>query len=81
VKERRTALRLTQDALCARLADVTLGFTDFQWVADEQEIQKIEYGTRTVTTLELIALSQALECSASWLLVEKETEPLTPLNV
>ena len=42
VKERRLALKLTQDALCARLADVTEG----EWIADRRDIFRIEDGRR-----------------------------------
>jgi len=40
VKQRRRYLRMTQDALCARLADVTGG----GWIADRRDIYRIENG-------------------------------------
>ena len=64
VKARRTDMNLTQDALSARLASITEGV----WVPDFQEIYRIESGRRIVTTLEVTALSKALECDACWLL-------------
>ena len=69
VRERRLALGLTQDALCARLALVTDGLMDAAWVADDQEISKIENGNRSATDLEIIALARALDCHACWLLL------------
>lgn len=64
VKKRREELRMTQDALCARLASVT----EARWNPDRRDIYKIERATRTVTDLELLALSTTLECDAAWLL-------------
>ncbi len=61
---RRLELKMTQDALCGRLADIT----DGKWIADRQEIGRVENGSRYVTTLELDALARALEVGASWLL-------------
>ena len=65
VRERRATLRLTQDALCARLALNT----DGAWNADRMEIYRIETGTRIVSDLEALALAEALECSPIWLLL------------
>ena len=65
VYARRTALKLTQDALCARLALVTAG----AWIADRRDIFRIEDGRRSVHDVEVVALGQALECSACWLLL------------
>lgn len=73
VRESRMALGLTQDALCARLAVVTDGLMDRSWIADDQEISKIENGKRSTTDLEIIALALALECRACWLLLGDET--------
>lgn len=70
VRERRKALGLTQDALCARLAL----HTDGAWNADRMEIYRIENGTRIVSDLETLALAEALECSPVWLLLGR-TEP------
>ncbi len=71
VKQRRGELRLTQDALTARLAYVTYG----AWNPSLQEVLHIENGTRTVTDLEILALAQALDCSPGWLLAGNTTEP------
>ncbi len=68
VHDRRRDLKVTQDMLCARLADAT----DGQWVADRRDIFRIEDGRRSVHDLELLALAQALECSACWLLTGEE---------
>jgi transcriptional regulator with XRE-family HTH domain len=65
VRERRNSLRLTQDALCARLALNT----DGAWNADRMEVYRIETGTRLVSDLEVLALAEALECSPVWLLL------------
>ena len=64
VAERRVALGLGQDELCARLAETTGG----AWVADRRDIYRIERSRRTVTDLELLALSLALDCETTWLL-------------
>ena len=64
VRTRRKALRLTQDALCARLALETNG----GWNADRMEVYRIEVGSRIVSDLEILALARALECAAEWLL-------------
>ena len=71
VRERRLFLGLTQDALCARLATVTDGVMDAAWIADDQEISKIENGNRTATDFEILALAGALDCNACWLLMGK----------
>lgn len=63
--EQRLKQRLTQDAVCARLVEIT----DGDWNPDRREIFRIEDGRRTVTDLEIIALSEALECSPAWLLL------------
>ena len=65
VSERRHALRLEQDGLCARIARVTNGGWNPAW----QDMSRIENGFRTVTDLEVTALAEALECSPCWLLV------------
>jgi hypothetical protein len=65
VRQRRTELLLTQDALCARLADVTNG----GWIADRRDVFRIEDGRRSIHDLELVALAQALECDVLWLLL------------
>lgn len=65
VKERRKILRLNQDELCARLDT----FTNGKWAARRHEVVAIELSERMVSTEELVALSQALECDPCWLLL------------
>ena len=65
VRTRRRELKLTQDALCARLALETEG----RWNADRMEVYRIETGTRIVSDLEMLALARALECRPMWLFV------------
>ena len=65
VAERRQALQLEQDELCARLAMRT----DGEWNPGWQDLSRIENGARIVSDLEVLVLAQALECSACWLLV------------
>ena len=72
VRQRRLSLDLTQDALCARLATITDDSMDAPWIADDQEISKIENGNRSVHDLEILALAEALECDACWLLLGEE---------
>jgi transcriptional regulator with XRE-family HTH domain len=74
VRQRRRALKMTQERLCGRLADVT----DGRWIADRQEIFRIEAGGRIVSDVELIALAKALECSPCWLLTGIDSKPTTP---
>ncbi len=69
VKERRKALQWNQDTLCARIATMTAG----EWNPGWRDIVRIEGGTRKVSDLELLALAQALECSAAWLLQQADT--------
>lgn len=64
VRDRRAELDVTQDALCARLAQITNG----GWIPDRKEIFRIEDGQRIVSDLETLALAEALECSPCWLL-------------
>jgi transcriptional regulator with XRE-family HTH domain len=64
VRERRRALKMTQDQLQGRLSYVT----DGAWAVSGQEVLNIERGQRTVIDVELLALARALECSAHWLL-------------
>lgn len=73
VAERRAVLGLGQDELCARLAETTGG----AWVADRRDIYRIENARRTVTDLELIALSMTLGCDALWLLFGTPPEPVS----
>ena len=72
VAERRVALGMGQDELCARLAETTGG----AWVADRRDIYRIENSRRTVTDLELLALAMALDCEAVWLLFGDPQEPI-----
>ena len=74
LKQRRTALKVTQEGLCARLAYVTGG----AWNADRQEIVRIEAGGRIVSDVELIALAGALECHPCWLLLGDEAHGQAP---
>lgn len=64
VQERRLAIRVKQDELCARLARLTEG----RWNPAWQDISRVENGSRLVSDLELLRLAEALECSPSWLL-------------
>lgn len=72
VASRRSALGMGQEELCARLAGATGG----AWVADRRDIYRIERSRRTVTDLELLALSLALDCEASWLLLGDSPAPV-----
>ena len=65
---RRKALKMQQHSLLGRVADVT----DGGWNPTPQEVLRIENGTRTVTDTEVVALAQALDCDACWLLVGKD---------
>jgi transcriptional regulator with XRE-family HTH domain len=64
LRSRRRVLKLTQETLCARLADVSSG----RWVANRKEIVHLEAGTRIVSDIELLMLAKALGCSPAWLL-------------
>ncbi len=64
VRERRLALGLEQDKLCARIALNTNGLWNPAW----QDISRVENGARLVTDLEVLALAHALTCNATWLL-------------
>lgn len=64
VQSRRLELKLKQDEVCAKLAAQTRGFWNPAW----QDISRIENGARIVTDLEVLALAEALDCQASWLL-------------
>lgn len=72
VRDSRTNLELTQDALCARIAQVT----DGGWIPDRREIYRIEDGRRIVSDLEILALAQALKCQSCWLLTGLESPVL-----
>ena len=64
VRERRIALRLEQDGVCARIASATVG----QWNPGWQDLSRIENGARMVSDLEVLALALALECDSCWLI-------------
>jgi transcriptional regulator with XRE-family HTH domain len=68
LRQRRRSLKMTQERLCARLADVTEG----RWIAARKEIVHLEAATRIVSDLELLALADALECAPCWLLTGRE---------
>ncbi len=71
VRLRRQALNVKQDELCARLALQT----DGGWSPAWQDVSRIENGARIVSDLEILALAQALECSACWLLAGEKAVP------
>jgi transcriptional regulator with XRE-family HTH domain len=78
VKARRKELKLSQDALCARLALATFG----GWSPTEADIYRIEHHSRIISDLELVALSSALECDLLWLLlIEAEATSSTACNL
>jgi transcriptional regulator with XRE-family HTH domain len=64
MRELREAADLTQDAISGQIAEATRG----QWAPDLHEIYRIESGRRSVTTLELVVISDVLKCDACWLL-------------
>lgn len=72
VEQRRLGLGLGQDELCAKIAEVTGG----AWVADRRDIYRIVNARRTVTDLEVVALSLALGCAVTWLLFGDPTESI-----
>ena len=72
VRQRCNELKLTQDALCGRLADETGG----AWVADRRDIYRIQSGSRIVSDLEVFALAMALECEVCWLMQGNNPEPI-----
>ena len=65
IRERRRLLNLGQDQLCARIATVTNG----EWSPGWQDLSRIENGDRIVSDLEVVAVANALDCDACWLLV------------
>jgi transcriptional regulator with XRE-family HTH domain len=76
VKNRRGELKLTQDALCARLAAITHG----RWNPTIFDIYRIESGRRIVSDLELLALSIALECDMYDLVGASHNAPAFPFS-
>lgn len=67
--------KITQDQMCARIADITRG----RWTPIRQDIYKIEQGTRLISDLEMLALAAAVECEASWLLYGDDKQTTTKL--
>lgn len=65
---RRRDLRIGQDELCGRIAQLTNGGWNPTW----RDIQRIECGLRIVSDVELLVLAQALECSPCWVLLGEE---------
>ena len=59
VRERRKELKLTQDALCGRLAEVTGG----EWNPTVYDIVRVEGQRRIISNLELVCLASVLDCS------------------
>jgi len=70
VRAAREHTGLTQDALCARLANQA-GST---WNPGWQDVSRIENGGRMVSDLELFALAAALNRHPAWLLTGEGTE-------
>ena len=71
VRVRRRELKLSQDALCARLALRTFG----GWSPTEADIYRIERHTRIISDLELVALAAALECDLFDFFTSPQTDP------
>jgi transcriptional regulator with XRE-family HTH domain len=69
VKARREILKLTQDNLSGRIADITEGVR----VPDLHEVYRIEAGRRTVTTLELMVLAEVLQCDPCLLIKDNSS--------
>lgn len=74
VKALRQQRKLTQDALCARLALITEG----QWNPTIFDVYRIESGRRIVSDLELLGISLALECDVYDLLGTSREAPTFP---
>ncbi len=75
VRSRRKELKLTQDLLCGRLADLTQG----RWNPSPGDIYRIQTRTRIVSDLEILALALALECDVLWLLgLTRDPTPAIP---
>jgi transcriptional regulator with XRE-family HTH domain len=74
IKARRQQLNLTQDDLCARLADITGG----RWNPSIYDIYRIEAQRRIVSDLEMLALALALECSLYVLIGATPENPTFP---
>lgn len=74
VKSRRKELKLTQDALCGRLALITGG----QWNPTIFDIYRIESQRRIISDIELLVLSLALECGMYELIGVDPSDPALP---
>ena len=70
VRKARANMRLTLEAVCGRVADVTNG----RWIPISQDIYKIESKRRSVTDIEAAALAAALECRIGWLMLGDKAE-------
>ena len=73
IRQRRRELGLTQTELSGRIEVAT----DGSWLADRQDILRIESGGRLVGDLELLCLAEVLEVRACWLLLgdREDTAP------
>jgi transcriptional regulator with XRE-family HTH domain len=78
VKQLREERKLTQDALCARLALETSDWADngTQWVPRKVDIHRIETGVRAVLDLDVLALAKALGVEPGELLLQFDREHL-----
>ena len=59
------AKKLRHAELIARIEDVTGG----RWRPTRQDVYKISNGTRSISEVELLALSEAIGCDPVWLFV------------
>jgi hypothetical protein len=64
VRQRRMALALTHDAICARI-QINTGS---RWEIDHRDLWKIEAQRRACTDIEVVELARALEVEVEWLL-------------
>lgn len=64
VRERLLQLKIKHMELCGRIAYNS----NSRWVPDRQATTMIVRGTRSVTTVEIFLLAEALECDVCWLL-------------
>ncbi|WP_125206294.1 helix-turn-helix domain-containing protein [Capsulimonas corticalis] len=64
VRQRRIALGLTHDAVCARV-QISTGS---RWEIDHRDLWKIEAQRRACTDIEVVELARALEIDVEWLL-------------
>ncbi len=77
VKARRKELKMTQDALCGRLAHLSGG----KWNPTPADIYRIQTQTRIVSDIELLCLACALDLSISDLIAVANTESATVRNI